>query len=410
MASPATVHVDLEEAGTVTGTVAAGFEPVLDAFVGNFRDLGDTGAGICVYRDGEPVVDLTGGWARVRARRPYDRRTLQLVFSATKGATALCAHLLAQRGQLDLDAPVAELWPGFAAGGKGGVPVRWLLTHQAGLPTVDATLTLDQALAWDPVVDALAAQEPYWAPGTAHGYHALTFGWLVGELVRRVDGRSLGRFLADEVAGPLGLELFVGLPAHAVDRVAPLRSTRTPHGTRRPAGGRHLDPRSIRVWVEMLRPGSLAVRALTLNGAFGAFGRNGPFNRPEVWAAEVPAANGITDARSLARLYAAMIGEVDGVRLLSPAQLKAAATPQVSGPDRVLVADSCFGTGFQCHHPTFAPLLGPGSFGHTGAGGSVGAAHADRGLAVAFVVDQLRFGLGGDERSSRLFAALDRCD
>lgn len=402
--STATVQVDLGDAGTVTGTVSPGFEPVLDAFVANFTEHGDTGAGCCVYRDGRPVVDLVGGWSRVRDRVPYDHRTLQLVFSATKGATAVCAHLLAQRGLLDLDAPVATVWPEFAAGAKADVPVRWLLTHQAGLPTVDAALTLEQVLAWEPIVDALAAQTPFWPPGTAHGYHALTFGWLVGELVRRVSGRSPGRFLTDEVAGPLGLDFSIGLPAHAEGRVAPLRSARVPLGSR----GRP-DPRSLRVWVEMLRPGSLAVRALTLNGAFGAFGRGGPYNTRELRAAEVPAANGVTTAHSLARMYAAMIDEVDGVRLLQPGQLRAATTPQVAGPDRVLVTDSCFGLGFQCHHPEFAPLLGPGSFGHSGAGGALGFAHPDSGVAFAYVMNQLRFGLGGDDRTTRLVAALAGC-
>ncbi len=396
--------VDMGEAGDVRGAVAAGYEPVLDAFVANFVEQGDVGAGLCVYRDGRPVVDLTGGWARVADRVPYDEDTLQLVFSTTKGATALCAHILAQRGLLDLDAPVTEVWPELAAGAGGSVLTRWLLTHQIGLPTVDAELTLEQALTWDPVVDALAAQAPFWEPGAAHGYHALTFGWLVGELVRRASGRSVGRFFADEVAGPLGLDFWIGLPAEQEPRVAPLRTARL-------APGQHsvVDPRSIKVWTEMLRPGSLAVRALTLNGAFGAFGRSGPFNSPELRAAEVPAANGVTNARSLARMYAAMIGTVDGHRLLDPQQLRVAATPQVSGPDRVLVADSCFGVGLQCHHPDFAPLLGPGSFGHSGAGGSLGFAHPGSGVAFGYVMGQLRFGLGGDERTARLVDALARC-
>jgi CubicO group peptidase (beta-lactamase class C family) len=408
------VEVDLGACGQVRGTVAAGFEPVLEVFAANFTEHGDTGAGVCVYLSGSPVVDLTGGWAQVRARVPYDHQTLQLVFSATKGATALCAHLLAQAGRLDLDGPVATHWPEFAAGGKRALPVRWLLSHEAGLPTVDGTLTLEQALAWEPVVDALAVQSPLWEPGTAHGYHALTFGWLVGELVRRVTGRRVGRYLADDVAGPLGLDLHVGLPAHAAGRVAPLRAARSAPRRRPEPDPAPRDPRPrpeptrAAVWAEMLRPGSLAVRALTLNGAFGAFGRNGPFNRPELWAAEVPAANGITNARSLSRLYAAMIGDVDGIRLLGAAQLAAAATPVVSGPDRVLVTNSCFGLGFQCAHAE-APMLGPGSFGHSGAGGSIGFAHPDAGVAFAYVTNQLRFGLAGDDRAGRLVAALASC-
>jgi len=211
------------EAGAVEGEVAPGFEPVRDAFVRNFTEHGDIGAAVCVYRHGEKVVDLVGGWARPSAAVPYGADTLQLVFSTTKAATAVSALVLAQRGLLDLDAPVARYWPEFAAEGKEGVPVRWLLTHEAGLPTIDATIPLEEALHWTPVVEALAAQRPLWEPGTAHGYHALTFGWLVGEVVRRVSGKSLGSFFADEVAGPLGLEFWIGLPEDREDRVARLR-------------------------------------------------------------------------------------------------------------------------------------------------------------------------------------------
>lgn len=399
-----TVSVDMGAPGMVSGTVRDGFEPVLDAFVANFTDHGDVGAGLCIYRHGEQVVNLTGGWAQPRRQIPYDHHTLQLVFSTTKGATALAAHIAAQRGRLDLDAPVADLWPELKAGIDGTAPARWLLTHQIGLPTVDTSLTLEQALAWEPVIDALSAQAPYWEPGTAHGYHALTFGWLVGELVRRATGRTVGRFFADEVAGPLGIETWIGLPVEQHHRVAPLRMART---TLRQ--GARPDARSLKVWTEMLRPGALGVRALTLNGAFGAFGRGGPFNTPEVLSAEVPAANAVTTAASLARMYAAMIGPVNGVRLLDAAQLRLASTPQVSGSDRVLVADSCFGVGFQCYHRDFAPLLGPGSFGHSGAGGSLGCAHPASGTAFAYVMNQLRFGLGGDDRAGRLLGAVASC-
>lgn len=397
------VMVDLGEAGMVRGRVAEGYEAVLDAFVANFAARGESGAALCVYRQGRAVVDVHGGWARPRQRVPYDARTLQLVFSTTKGATALCAHLAAQRGLLDLDAPVSALWPELVAGARGA-PVRWLLTHQIGLPTIDATLTLEQALAWQPVVDALERQAPYWEPGTAHGYHALTFGWLVGELVRRATGQSIGEFFAEAVAAPLGLDFWIGLPPEAQHRVAPLRLARLPSGQRLTT-----DPASLHVLAEMLRPGALGVRALSLNGTFGAFGRAGPFNTPELWAAQVPAANGITNAHSLARLYAAMIGPVDGVQLLDPAQRRLASTPQVWGPDRVLVSDTCFGLGFQCQHPGFAPLLGPGSFGHSGAGGSLGFAHPESETAFGYVMNQLRFGLQGDDRTARLITALRTC-
>src|SRR5262245_9465984 len=210
----------------IGGTVAPGFEGVRAAFARNFAEHGEVGAAFSLVHDGRMVVDLWGGVADAATGVPYTDDTLQLVFSTTKGATAICANLLAQRGELDVEAPVAEYWPEFGQAGKGEVPVRWLLGHRAGLPYVNGSIELAECLAWDPAVEALAAMEPLWEPGTAHGYHAVTYGWLVGEVVRRISGRSLGRFFADEVAGPLGLEFWIGLPAEQQPRVAPL----TNHG------------------------------------------------------------------------------------------------------------------------------------------------------------------------------------
>src|SRR4051812_12159824 len=205
---------------TIHGEVAAGFEPVRQAFAANFSEHGDTGAAVCVYQYGRPVVDLWGGVADPDAGRPWARDTLQLVYSATKGATATAAHLLAQRGALDLDAPVADYWPEFAANGKAEIPVRWLLSHQAGVVALDHPIALADALAWQPMVTALAAQRPLWTPGTAHGYHGRTFGWLVGEVIRRVSGRTPGQFFAEEIAAPLGLDFYIGLPPSARGRVS----------------------------------------------------------------------------------------------------------------------------------------------------------------------------------------------
>src|SRR5580704_398748 len=165
-----------------------------------------------------------------RSDTPYDDQTLQLVFSTTKGATAVCANLLAQRGQLDLSAPVATYWPEFAQAGKEQVTVLHLLTHQAGLPAIDRDLSAEEVQAWDPVCAALAEQAPFWEPGTAHGYHALTYGWLVGEVVRRITGRSLGTYFAEEVAGPLGLDFWIGLPEDLEHRVSPVVGGLVPPG------------------------------------------------------------------------------------------------------------------------------------------------------------------------------------
>jgi CubicO group peptidase (beta-lactamase class C family) len=189
-------------ATNVQGHVEDGWGPVADAFRANFEgNPGEAGAACCVYAGGRPVVDLWGGYADSTAKRPWNEDTIVQVASTTKGATAICAHMLVQRGELDLDAPVVEYWPEFGANGKEQIPVRWLLSHQAGLPVIDTPLTIEEAYAWDPVIHALEAQKPLWVPGTEHVYHSMTFGYLVGEVVRRISGRSLGTFFADEVAG-----------------------------------------------------------------------------------------------------------------------------------------------------------------------------------------------------------------
>ena len=277
----------------VSGFVADGFEPVRAAFEANFRDHGDLGAGVCVYRDGAPVVDLVGGVTAHGSDDLYRADHLQMVFSTTKGAAAICAHLLAERGQLDLDAPVASYWPEFAANGKADIPVSWLLCHKSGLVDVDRPLTLDDALDWDRVTAALAAAPPIWEPGTQHGYHAVTYGWLVGEIVRRVSGRTLGRFFADEIAGPLGLEFWIGLPDEQIPRVVDLVPPGPPPGVH---FGSPDDPQPgmIEMLQLLMGPDSLIARALTAPG--GAFASETVWNEPAVWQAEIPAANGITNA------------------------------------------------------------------------------------------------------------------
>ena len=194
----------------IHGWTADGFEGVRDAFAGNFDNGSEVGAAFSAYHRGQKVVDLWGGVADQSTGRAWEEDSVVLVFSTTKGATAVCAHRLAQEGRLDVEAPVATYWPAFAAAGKQDMPVSYLLSHQAGLAWIDGTMTLDEALAWDPVVERLAAETPKWEPGTAHGYHATTYGWLVGEVVRQIDGRSLGTYFHDEVAGPLGLDFWIG--------------------------------------------------------------------------------------------------------------------------------------------------------------------------------------------------------
>ncbi|MEU6351028.1 serine hydrolase domain-containing protein [Streptomyces sp. NPDC047072] len=384
----------------IHGEVAAGFEPVRQAFEANFAQHGDVGAAVCVYQYGQLVVDLWGGAADLGTGRPWTKDTLQLVYSATKGATATAVHMLVDRGQLDLDAPVAKYWPEFAASGKADIPVRWLLSHRAGLVALDEPVPLADALAWHPMVAALAAQRPQWTPGTAHGYHGRTWGWLVGEVIRRVSGRSPGRFFADEIAVPLGLDFFIGLPASERDRVS--RIVYQPPNVDLTAVPPADLPEDLRELVAAWRdPNSLSNRAFAVTDPTEI-----DFNSPEVQAAELPSSNGIGTARSLARMYAAVIGEVDGVRLLSAETLASATKEQAWGTDQVMVLPSRFGSGYML--PTGDnPMTGPKAFGHTGRGGSLGFADPEHGIAFGYAMNKIISG-SDDVRASSLVEAVRR--
>lgn len=377
----------------VHGWCAPGWEGVRDAFARNFVEHGDVGAATAVHHDGRLVVDVWGG--------TYRADTLQLVFSTTKGWTAILANLLVQRGHLDVDAPVASYWPEFAAEGKSEIPVRWLLTHQAGLAYPTEPCTFDEVLDWDRITAKLARSTPLWEPGTAHGYHAVTYGFLVGEVLRRITGRTVGQLLADEATGPLGLDAWIGLPAEEEPRVEPLSGGLTPDIP-------DADPARRALIEQFMGPDTMLGRALTCHGAL----EGNVFNRPELRAAEIPAANGVCDARSLSRLYAAVIGDVDGderfragKRLLDPATVAAASTVQTTGNDLVLFFETTFGLGFMTSSP-FAPYGGPRGFGHAGAGGSVGFADPEHGIGFGYVMSEMQANLSGDPRTRALVAAV----
>ncbi|WP_432930167.1 serine hydrolase domain-containing protein [Microbispora sp. CA-135349] len=382
----------------IGGETAPGFEAVREAFAANLAGGQEVGAAVAVYLRGRKVVDLWGGIADPGTGRRWERDTLQVVFSTTKGVTAACAHLLAERGELDLDAPVADYWPEFAACGKDRIPVRWLLTHQAGLPALDHPITPAEAIAWDPMVTALAAQRPFWEPGTDHGYHAHTYGWLVGEVVRRVTGRSLGTFLAEEIAAPLGLDLWIGLPESEQHRVSRIVADSIDLGA---LAGIDLDalPEPAReVMSAYADPTSLTMRAMTVVTPMPNH------DNPAEQLAEMPSTNGICTARALARFYAALIGEVDGHRVLSPATLAAATAEQVSGVDRVLRVPVRIATGFGL--PTSdAFWYSPTAFGFPGYGGSLGFADPATGMAFGYVMNRIQEGVP-DRRAATLLDAV----
>ncbi|MFQ6395404.1 serine hydrolase domain-containing protein [Nocardia sp. KC 131] len=382
----------------IEGTVAPGYNAVREAFAANFAERGDVGAAVCVYLDGKPVVDLWGGLADPDVERPWERDTLQLVYSATKGVTATVAHLLAQRGQLDLDAPVTRYWPEFAAAGKADIPVRWLLSHRAGLAALDKPVPVADALAWQPMVAALAAQSPNWPPGTAHGYHGRTFAWLVGEVIRRATGHTVGQILATDIAGPLGIDFFIGLPAAQRPRVSRLVFAPAIDTSAIPE---ELIPEELRALVAAMKdPDSLANRAFQITDPPDI-----DFNAPAVQAAEIPSSNGIGTARGLARLYASLVSEVDGVRLLSPDTLAGAIAEQASGIDRVMMLPDRYATGFMLPTVGF-PLGGPTSFGHPGRGGALAFADPRRRLAFAYTPNYIIEG-APDLRARTLVEAVD---
>ncbi len=398
----------------IHGACRTGFEPVREAFDRNFRDHGEIGAAFALTLDGESIVDLWAGWADRERTRPWSKDTLVNVYSTTKGMTALCAHILADGGRLDLDAPVTEYWPEFGQADKAKIPVRQLLTHEAGLPIIDEELPTGAALDWERMVEALEHQSPVWEPGSKQGYHAVTYGWLVGEVVRRASGANrFGDFLAQAVTGPLGLDMYVGTPVSEHHRVADLVRDRLDAPVTPTASTDEETPelKAMRErFAAMLNPNSLASRSLGL--ASVPFAANN--NSAEWRSAQLPAANGHTNARALARMYGALArgGEVDGIRLLSPESVAQAAAEQVYGPDAVLVVETRRSLGFMLPVPGQPDHRGPASFGHAGAGGSLGYADPERGIGFGYTMNKmwdLTSFMTPDPRAQSLVAAVHRC-
>lgn len=377
----------------VHGHCDARFTAVREAFEENFRERDELGAAVAVTVDGVTVVDLWGGWADAAGIRPWERDTLVNVWSTTKGPVALCAHLLADRGLLDLDHPVAAYWPEFAAAGKEDVLVRHLLSHRAGLSGLREPHTLAQLYDWDLTTARLAATEPWWEPGTRSGYHALTYGFLVGEVVRRVSGLRPGAFLQREVTGPLGIDFTIGLPEKESGRAAELVHARSEDSAEQTSFSRQLSPAAL---------------AALANPPVGA----GAANSPEWRAAEIPAANGHGTARAVAALYGIFAGRgsFGGRRILSPRAAERVREGQ--GADRDLVLGAGFGSETECGLGLW--LSGPGgsygpnprAFGHDGFGGSCGLADPEAGISLGYAMNRMGSRIAHDPRKAALVDAV----
>jgi CubicO group peptidase (beta-lactamase class C family) len=369
------------------------FTAVRTAFEENFRDRDELGAAVTVTLGGETVVDLWGGWADAARGRGWERDTLVNVWSTTKGPVALCAHILADRGLLDFDAPVAAYWPEFAAGGKENVLVRHLLSHRAGLAGLREPHSLTQLYDWELTTERLAAMEPWWEPGTRSGYHAFTYGFLVGEVVRRVSGLLPGAFLEREVTGPLGIDFTIGLAEKEVGRAAELVH---------PPAASTSEQAAI---FSQLTPVALAALTNPIAGATEA-------NTPEWRAAEIPAANGHGTARAVAALYGVLAGRgtYAGHRVLSPEAAERVREGQGSCRDLVLGAgfenETEIGLGLWLSGPNGSYGPNPRAFGHDGFGGSCGLADPEAGVSLGYVMNRMGPHIADDPRKTALIEAL----
>ncbi len=372
------------ESPEVHGRCEPSFESLRQALA-DIIDAGcEVGAALAVHVGKQPVVDLWAGHKDSARTRPWDENTIVNLYSVGKAVAAVCALRLVEGGALDLDSPVSRYWPEFAQAGKKHLPVRYLLTHQAALPAVFRALPLGAVLQWEAMTEALAAQEPWWEPGAGHGYHVNTYGFLIGEVVRRITGKSLGTYL-QEIASPAGIDFFIGFGSELDARCAHVIPPRPGPDTEQ---GR------------VLLDGELATLTGLARMRAGAY-RNPPnlsgqgiVNTREWRAAEVPSTNGHGNARAVARLYAALAGDgdLDGVHILSPATVEMAIAEQVYGEDLVLQRPTRFGLGFQLTMPERPLGPRPRSFGHFGAGGSLGFADPDAHVAFAYAMNQGRGG------------------
>jgi CubicO group peptidase (beta-lactamase class C family) len=378
----------------IDGTCDSRFARVREAFAQNLEQRNEYGAAVAVTVGGRAVVDLWGGYADKARTRRWTRDTLANVFSTTKGLTAICAHRLAGQGKLELDAPVARYWPEFAQNGKEHITVRQLLNHSAGLPAVRQRLKAESYYDWNYMVGLLAAEQPFWTPGAKHGYHAITFGWLVGEVIRRIAGKSIGAYFRDELARPLGLDCHIGLNAADDERCAEIRQAPPPA------------PGEFNLFEYATKNRDSLTAKVFLNPSNGL---SSEVVNSRAWrGAEIPAANGHTTARALARLYGALAcgGAVDGMRAMAPEAIANCYHEEFYGTDEVLKITTRFSNGFMLTQPN--AQWGPNAhvFGHPGAGGSLGFADPEAQVGFGYTMNKMGSGIIVDPRARALFDAV----
>jgi CubicO group peptidase (beta-lactamase class C family) len=383
--------------GLVKGHCVSEFQPVLDEFVRNFNERDELGASLCVNVAGETLIDVWGGMkSRAKDAEAWQPDTISVIFSCTKAAVALCANMLIDQGKMDLHAPVAEYWPEFACNGKEQATVEMMLNHSVGVPAFREQLRDGGYSDWDYMVGRVANEAPFWEPGTRNGYHMATFGWTVGELVRRVSGQSLGTYFREKIADPLGLDFSIGLPDSEHKRVSRMLLWKPEKGVK-PAP-----------FTEALLndPNSLQYLALLNSGGYKT-------DSPESYRTEFGAGGGITNARGLAGMYTPLAngGIHNGVRLLSSDHIeRMSATSTATEEDATLLMPSRFGLGFMRsmdnrHRMSGAMetlILGKNGFGHAGAGGSIGFADPDLKLAMGYTMNRMGAGILLNERSQSL--------
>jgi len=387
-----------DDGAEIHGHFDSRFERVFDAFRANFAVRGEVGASACVTFEGETVVDLWGGFATSAKDRPWERETICVVFSSTKGAAALCAHILVSRGKLDLDAPVAEYWPEFACNGKENARVGMMLDHSVGVPVLRAPIK--DVTDWDAMAQSVASEEAFWEPGARLGYHGLTYSWTVGEVIRRVAGQSVGAFFREALGQPLGLEFWIGLPEDKEPLVAQMIPNKAS------AQG----PLNRFTQTALSDPKSLPALFLFNSGLSNSNGR-------AFRAAEIPAGNGMANGRGLAHLYRpfALGGRDQGHSFIDgPTLQRMSRVSMATRLDATLLIPTRFALGFmksidsrklKTDPPTDSAILGEAAFGHVGMGGSIGFADPEAGLSLGYAMNNMGVGILLNDRGQSLVDA-----